>query len=59
MIEGVHYIRDKATPPGHESEHANTPFLKHLHEIALYQSKMYKQIQAKSVATFIQACVQG
>ena len=31
MTEGVHYIRDKATPRGHESEHANTPFLEHLH----------------------------
>ncbi len=31
MTEGVHYIRDKATPRGHESEHANTRFLEHLH----------------------------
>ncbi len=30
MTEGVHYIRDKASPPGHESEHANTRFLEHL-----------------------------
>jgi hypothetical protein len=26
MTEGVHYIRDKASPLGHESEHANTRF---------------------------------
>ncbi len=31
MTEGVHYIRDKASPLGHESEHANTRFLEHLH----------------------------
>ncbi len=31
MKEGVHYIRDKASPRGHEGEHANTPFLEHLH----------------------------
>jgi hypothetical protein len=31
MTEGVHYIRDKASPRGHESEHANTRFLEHLH----------------------------
>ncbi len=30
-MEGVHYIRDKASLPGHESEHANTRFLEHLH----------------------------
>ncbi len=57
-MEGVHYIRDKPSPPGHKSEHANTRFLEHLHVIALHQSNMYKQIQAKSVATLIQACVQ-
>jgi hypothetical protein len=27
MTEGVHYIRDKASPRGHESERANIPFL--------------------------------
>jgi hypothetical protein len=28
----VHYIRDKATPLGHENEHTNTRlFLEHLH----------------------------
>jgi ferredoxin-like protein FixX len=59
MTEGVHYIRDKASPPGHESEHANTRFLEHLHVIAFCQSNMYKQIQAKTIETFIQACVQG
>ncbi len=59
MTEGVHYIRDKATPLEHESEHANTRFLEHLHVIAYCQSNMYKQIQAKTVETFIQACVQG
>ncbi len=32
MMKGVHYIRDKATPLGHENEHANTPFLEHLHD---------------------------
>ncbi len=31
MKEGVHYIRDKATPLGHESEHANIRFLEQLH----------------------------
>ncbi len=31
MTEGVHYSRGKASPLGHESEHANTRFLKHLH----------------------------
>ena len=31
MTEGVHYIGDKATPLGHESVHANTRFLEHLH----------------------------
>ncbi len=31
MTEGVHYIRDKASPLVHESEHANTQFLEHLH----------------------------
>ncbi len=31
ITDGVHYIRDKATPLGHESEHANTRFLEHLH----------------------------
>jgi hypothetical protein len=30
MAKGVHYIRDKASPLGDESEHANTRFLKHL-----------------------------
>ena len=59
MTDGVHYIRDKASPLGHESEDANTRFLEHLHVIALYQSNMYKQIQAKTIETFIQACVQG
>ncbi len=59
MTEGVHYIRDKASPPEHESEHANTRFLEHLHIIAFCQSNMYNQIQAKAIETFIQACVQG
>ncbi len=59
MTDGVHYIRDKTTPLVHESEHANTRFLEHLHVIAFCQSDMYKQIQAKTVETFIQACVQG
>ncbi len=60
MTEGVHYIRDKATPLGHESEHANTPFLEHFcTSIVLCLSNMYKQIQAKTIETFIQACVQG
>ncbi len=59
MTDGVHYIRDKATPPGHESENANTRFLEHLHVIAFCQSNMYKQIQAKTIETFIQAYVQG
>ncbi len=59
MTEGVHYIRGKATSRGHESEHANTWFLEHLHVIAFCQSDMYKQIQAKTIETFIQACVQG
>ncbi len=27
MTEGLNYIRDRASPLGHESEHANTPFL--------------------------------
>ncbi len=58
MTEGVHYIRDKASPLGHESEHADTRFLEHLHVIALRQSNMCRQIQAKAVETFIQACVQ-
>ncbi len=31
MTEGVHYIRDKATPLGYESEHANTQFIEHMH----------------------------
>ncbi len=31
MTEEVHYIRDKASPLGHESERANTRFLEHLH----------------------------
>ncbi len=31
MMDGVHYIRDKATPRGHESEHANSWILEHLH----------------------------
>ncbi len=31
MTEEVHYIRDKASPRGHENEHANTRFLEHLH----------------------------
>ncbi len=31
MTEGVHYIRDKASPLGHECEHDNTRFLEHLH----------------------------
>ncbi len=31
MTEGVHHIRDKASRLGHESEHANTRFLEHLH----------------------------
>ncbi len=30
MTEVVHYIRDQASPRGHESEHANTPFLEPL-----------------------------
>ncbi len=30
MTKGVHYIGDKATARGHESEHANTRFLEHL-----------------------------
>ncbi len=59
MTDGVHYIRDKATPRGHESEHANTRFLEHLHVIAHHQSNMYKQIQANAIETFIQACVQS
>ena len=59
MTKGVHYIGDKATPRGHESEHTNTPFLEHLHVIAFCQSNMYKQIQAKTIETFIQACVKG
>ncbi len=59
MTEVVHYIRDRATPLGHESKHTNTPFLEHLHVIAFYQANMYKQIQAKTIDTFIQACVQG
>ena len=59
MTEGVHYISDKATPRGHESEHANTRFLEHLHVIAFCQSNMYKQIQANAIETFIQACVQS
>ncbi len=54
MTEGVHYIRDKASPLVHESEHANTRlFLEHLHVIALCQSDMYKQIQAKTIEAFI------
>ncbi len=59
MTKGVHYIRDRATPLGHESEHINTPFLEPLHVIAFCQSDMCKQIQAKTIETFIQACVQG
>ncbi len=59
VTEGVHYIRDKATPLGHESKHTNTRFLEPLHVIAFCQSNMYKQIQAKTIETFIQACVQG
>ncbi len=31
MTDGVHYIRDRASPLGHENEHANTRFLEHLH----------------------------
>jgi hypothetical protein len=31
MMEGLHNIREKASPRGHESEHANTRFLEHLH----------------------------
>jgi hypothetical protein len=31
MAKGVHYIRDKASLLGDESEHANTRFLEHLH----------------------------
>jgi hypothetical protein len=52
-MTGVHYIRDKASPLGHESEHANTRFLEPLHVIALCQSDMYKQIQAKTIEAFI------
>ncbi len=29
--EGALYIIDKASPPGYESQHANTRFLEHLH----------------------------
>ncbi len=53
MTEGVHYIRDKASPLVHKSKHINTRFLEHLHVIALCQSDMYKQIQAKIIEAFI------
>ncbi len=55
MTEGVHYIRDKATLL--VDMKASTPTLDYSSNIctsiALYQLNMYKQIHAKTVATFI------
>ncbi len=31
MMEGLHHMKDKASPRGHESENVNTRFYEHLH----------------------------
>ncbi len=60
VTKEVHYIRGKASPLGHESDHANTRLLKqHLHVNCALSIEHVQADICKDHSRFIQACVQG